>query len=59
MRLILILAMWGAASLAAGCVAGYFSRRIWIGLFVFVLTAVALDYVLGQAGLLQGLNDFG
>jgi hypothetical protein len=59
MLLLLILALWGAASLAAGIAAGYLSRRIWIGLFVFVLTAVALDYVLGQAGLLQGLNDVG
>jgi hypothetical protein len=59
MYLILILALWGAASLTAGFAAGFVSRRIWIGLFVFVLTAVALDYVLGQAGFLKGLNDAG
>jgi hypothetical protein len=57
--LILILALWGAASLGAGFIAGYVTRRIWIGLFVFALTAVALDYALGQAGWLKGLNDFG
>jgi len=57
--LILILASWGAASLLAGFLAGYVSQRVWIGQFVFVLTAVALDYALGQAGLLKGLNDFG
>jgi hypothetical protein len=57
--LILILALWGAASPAAGFAAGYWSGRIWIGLFVFALTAVALDYALGQAGLLKGLNEIG
>ena len=57
--LILILALWGAVSLAAGFVAGYLSRRVWIGLFVFALTALALDYALGEVGLLEGLNDFG
>jgi tetrahydromethanopterin S-methyltransferase subunit B len=49
------LAAWGAVSLAAGFLAGYVSGRVWIGLFFFALTAVALDYALGQAGLLQGL----
>jgi hypothetical protein len=57
--LILILALWGAVSLTAGFLAGYWSGRVWIGLFVFALTALALDYALGQAGLLKGLNDFG
>jgi hypothetical protein len=59
MGLILILALWGAASLAAGFLAGYLSGRVWIGLFVFALMLVALDSALGQAGLLKGLNDFG
>ena len=57
--LILILALWGALSPAAGFLAGYLSGRVWIGLFVFAPAAVAIDYALGQAGLLKGLNDFG
>jgi hypothetical protein len=57
--LLLIVILWGAVSLGAGIAAGCWTRRIWIGLFVFALTAVALDYALGQAGLLKGLNAAG